>query len=177
MSLRSAAALAAVCLAAMSLAGCKSSSTTTGPAANPAATSAAAGGTTTSAATAASASVDVCSLLTPAQASAIVGYTYTTATPSTGQCSYATTTAPIPMFIIVSTGSWSQESATLQADGSGGPLVPIAGVGDKAAGADVEIGVQSGKWIIDIHGGDPDGTGAAFPKSVALAKAIIAKLS
>jgi hypothetical protein len=49
-------------------------------------------------------------------------------------------------------------------------------VGDNAAGAGTEFGAQSGKWIIDINGGDPDGTGAAYPKSIALAKAIIAKL-
>jgi hypothetical protein len=176
MSPRAAAVLVAVGLAAMSLAGCKSTSTTTGAAGNPAATNTAVSGATTSAATPAPTSVDVCSLLTAAQASAIIGYTYTTATPSTGQCNYATTTARIPMFIFVNTEPWAQMSATLTSDASGEPLVTISGVGDNAAGDGTEVGVQSGTWIIDINGGDPDGTGAAYPKSIALAKAIIAKL-
>lgn len=173
MSLRAAVVIAAVSLAAMSLAGCTSNSTTTSSGGNPAATNTATSAATTSAAPA---SVDVCSLLTPAQASAIIGHTYTTATPATGQCSYATTDAAIPMFIIVSVQSWAEESATLTEDASGEPLVPISGVGDQAAGDAIEVGVQSGQWIIDIHGGDPDGTGAAFPKSIALAKAIIPQL-
>jgi hypothetical protein len=173
---RAAAVLVAVSLTAMSLAGCKSTSTTTASSGNPAAKNTGAGGAATSAATAAPASVDVCSLLTAAQASAIIGYTYTTASSTAGQCNYATTKARIPMFIIVNTDPWAQESATLTADASGEPLVTISGVGDNAAGAGTEFGAQSGKWIIDINGGDPDGTGAAYPKSIALAKAIIAKL-
>jgi hypothetical protein len=36
--------------------------------------------------------------------------------------------------------------------------------------------VQEGSYIIDVHGGDPSGTGTAFPKSIALAKALIAAL-
>ena len=178
MSPRAAAVLVAVGLTAMSLAGCKSTSTTTGSSGNPAATNTGAGGAPTSAATAAPASVDVCSLLTAAQASAIIGYTYTLATPpaGAGQCNYATTTARIPMFIFVDTEPWAQESATIASDASGEPLVTISGVGDNAAGAGTEFGAQSGKWIIDINGGDPDGA-AGYPKSVALAKAIIAKLA
>ena len=48
--------------------------------------------------------------------------------------------------------------------------------GDRAAGGGTEIGVQDGSYIIDVHGGDPNGTGTAFPKSIALAKALIAVL-
>jgi hypothetical protein len=176
MSRRAAAVLVAISLTAMSLAGCKSTSATTASSGNPAATNTGAVDAPTSAVPAAPASVDVCSLLTAAQASAIIGYTYTTATSATGQCNYATTTARIPMFIIVNTDTWAQESATITSDASGEPLVTTSGVGDNAAGAGTEFGAQSGKWIIDINGGDPDGTGAAYPKSIALAKAIIAKL-
>jgi hypothetical protein len=61
-------------------------------------------------------------------------------------CSYATTTVPIPMFIIISPGGGT------------------------------EIGVQDGNYIIDVHGGDPSGTGGGFPKSIEVAKAIIAGL-
>jgi hypothetical protein len=40
-----------------------------------------------------------------------------------------------------------------------------------------EIGVQDGSRIIDVHGGDPLGTGNAFPKSMDVAKAVIAALN
>ena len=173
MSPRAAAVLVAVGLAAMSLAGCKSTSTTTGAAGNPAATNTAVSGATTSAATPAPTSVDVCSLLTAAQASAIIGYTYTMATPSTGQCNYATMMARSDVHFRESE-PWAQVSATLTSDAGGEPLVTISGVGDNAAGDGTEVGVQSGTWIIDINGGVRDGTGAAYPKSIALAKAIVA---
>jgi hypothetical protein len=54
--------------------------------------------------------------------------------------------------------------------------VTLTGVGDRAAGGGTEIGVQDGDYIIDVHGGDPSGTGASFPKSIALAQEIITKL-
>jgi hypothetical protein len=177
MSPRTAAVLVAACLAAMSLAGCKSTSTTTASGGNPATTNTATTGATTSAATVAPTSVDVCSLLTAADASAIIGFTYTNATPSTGQCNYASTTAAIPMFIyVVPTKPWAEELATLTSNNDGEPVVTLSGVGDDAAGAGTEAIFQSGKWIIDINGGDPAGTGAGYPKSIAIAKAIIAKL-
>jgi hypothetical protein len=52
----------------------------------------------------------------------------------------------------------------------------LHGAGDRAAGGGTEIGVQAGKYIIDVHGGDPSSTGSRFPKSVELARAIIAGL-
>ena len=105
----------------------------------------------------------------------------TTATESLGggMCSYATTTAPIPLFIIISPGSgaaaWKEELGTLEEDSGSAPAT-LTGVGDRAAGSGTEIGVQDGSYIIDVHGGDATGTGAAFPKSISMAKAIIAAL-
>jgi len=139
------------------------------------------GGAASPAATQAAASkpVNVCSLLSAKQVSALVGFTYTKATPSSGMCSYATTTAPIPLYIIVSSGSgsaaWTEALGTLKEDG-GEPPRTFTGVGDRAAGDGTEFDVQSGGWIIDVHGGDPSGTGSSFPKSTAVANALISAL-
>jgi hypothetical protein len=125
--------------------------------------------------------VNVCSMLTAKQASALVGVTYTKATPSGGSmCSYASTTAPIPMFIIVSSGSgaaaWTEALGTLKEDGGDTPRT-FSGVGDRAAGDGTQFDVQSGGWIVDVHGGDPSGNGSSFPKSTAVAKALISALN
>jgi hypothetical protein len=120
-------------------------------------------------------------ILTAAQASAIVGVHYSSATESAAgaMCSYATTSAPIPLFIIISPGSgaaaWKEQMGTIEEDSGSAPIT-LHRVGDRAAGSGTEIGVQDGNYIIDIHGGDPIGTGSGFPKSAALAKAIVAGL-
>ena len=122
--------------------------------------------------------VDVCALITAAKASAIVGVTYTAANASANTCNYPTSTAPIPMSIFISaagTAAWQAEIATIQ-EGAGETPVTVSGVGDHAAGGGNEFGVESGKWIIDILGGDPLGNGATFPKSAALAQAVLSQL-
>jgi hypothetical protein len=175
-SWRTAGLLLAGSLAVAGLAGCGSSA---GSSASTGSTGSAVSGSAASPAVAAA--VNVCSLLPAKQASAAVGVTYTTATSSSNgtMCSYATTDAPIPMFVIVSSGSgaaaWKEAVATLQEDGGETPL-NISGIGDRAEGDGTQFDVQSGSWIIDVHGGDPNGTGAAFPKSEAVAKVIMAGL-
>jgi hypothetical protein len=168
--------VAAASLAALSIAACGGSSPSTSA-------GSAAGGAATQppAAAAAAKTIHACSLLTAAKASAIVGVHYSSATESAAgaMCSYATTDAPIPMFILISPGSgaaaWKDELATLSEDSGSAPIT-LHGVGDQAAGSGTEIGVQDGSYIIDVHGGDPLSTGSDFPKSVALAQAIIAGL-
>lgn len=170
----------AASLAALSLAACGGSSaaTSAGTANGPASTAAA---QATVAAGGAASTVHACSLLSAARASAIVGEHYSSATESSAgsMCSYATTTAPIPLFIIISPGSgaaaWKEQLGTIQEDSGSAPIT-LNGVGDRAAGSGTEIGVQDGSYIIDVHGGDPSGTGNGFPKSIAVAKAIIAAL-
>jgi hypothetical protein len=178
-------AVAAGSLAALGVTACHSGAASS--AAAPAAPSSgggsspAAGQATAVAAGTTAAAIHACSLLSAAQASAAVGVTYTSATEASAgqQCSYATTTAPIPMFIIVSPGAgtaaWTGELATLREDAGSAPIT-LSGAGDRAAGCGTEIAVQSGGYIIDVHGGDPLGTGHAFPKSIAVAKVIIAAL-
>jgi hypothetical protein len=168
---------AAASVAALSVAGCGGSpSATSASAANGAAAAQA-----TAPASSTAKTLHACALLTAAQASAIVGQTYTSATESTGgmMCSYKTTTAPIPLFILITPGAsaaaWKEELATMEEDGGSAPT-PLTGVGDRAAAGGTEIGVEDGGYIIDVHGGDPSSTGSGYPKSVALAKAIIAAL-
>ena len=130
---------------------------------------------------AATSSIDVCSLMTAKRASSITGVTYSKAASSKDQCTYATTDAPVGMFIIIfpnsgGTVAWKEEVATLEEDGSGQPLVTIHGFSGPAAGDADEMGVQVGSDIIDVHSADPNGTGAAFPESTAIAKAIASQL-
>jgi hypothetical protein len=174
-------AVAAGSLAALGVAACGGGSAG-GPAASSSSGSAAATAQATAAAAGAASPVSACSLLSAAKASAVVGVTYSAATETeSGQmCSYPTTTAPIPMFIIISPGAgataWSGELQTLE-DDCGATPIKLSGAGDRAAGCGTEIGVQDGSRIIDVHGGDPLGTGNAFPKSIDVAKAVIAALN
>jgi hypothetical protein len=172
-------AVAAASLAAISVAGCGGSpSASSSTSANGAGSSTGQG---TVAASGAGKTLHACALLSASKASAIVGQTYTTATEASGgtMCSYKTTTAPIPLFIIITSGAnaatWKGELATMEEDSGSAPMT-LTGVGDRAAGSGTEIGVEDGTYIIDVHGGDPSSTGSAFPKSVALAKAIISAL-
>lgn len=174
MRIRSLAAAGLVLVAASATA-CSSGSG--GSAASGSGGSAAGGGLATPAS---DSSINVCSLMTAKQASSIVGVTYSKAISSHDMCNYTTTDAPIGMFIIIFTGSggsaaWKEQLGTMEEDGGGKPIT-ISGVGDNAAGDGTEIGVQVGSNIIDVHGGDPNGTGNAFPKSIAIAKALASKL-
>ena len=166
-----------VSLVVVSLAACTSSTKTSSSAGKaPDSTSTTApGGDATTAATG---PVDVCSLMTAAQASAIVGVQYTSATSSTNTCTYATTAAPIPLSINITAGSdadWQTEVSTIQ-EGAGAAPTTFSGVGDHASGGGNQFGVESGKWIIDILGGDPINNVTTFPKSIALANALIPQL-
>jgi hypothetical protein len=163
--------------------GAKTAGSLTPPPASTAAAPAAAQATATAAAAAggAASTLDVCSLLSATRASAIVGVSYSAATEVSGGkvCDYATTHAPIPLSIMVEPGAgaaaWTEELGTIQ-EGSGSAPATLTGVGDRAAGGGTEVGVQDGQYIIDILGGDPNVASPAFPKSVALAQAIIAAL-
>jgi hypothetical protein len=164
-------------LAAVSAAGC-TSGTTANSAASTAGGSASSSAPAPAASTAPAGAVDVCSLMTASQASTIVGVTYSAANGSSATCTYPTTAAPVPMSIFVSAASdadWTAELATIQ-EGTGEIPATFSGVGDHAAGGGTEFGVESGKWIIDILGGDPLGNGTTFPKSTALAQALIRQL-
>ena len=160
--------------------GAKTAGSLTPPAASTAAAPAAGQAAATAAAGGAASTLNVCSLLSATKASAIVGVSYSAAKESSGgMCTYSTTDAPIPLTIFVQQGAgaaaWTEELGTIQ-EGGGSAPVTLTGVGDRAAGGGNEVGVQNGSYIIDILGGDPIAASPAYPKSLALAQAIIAAL-
>jgi hypothetical protein len=174
-------AAAGLVLTAMSATACSGGSSP-GPAAGESATSGSGGSAagTSQAGPASSSSINVCSLMTAAHASSIVGVTYSKATPATNMCTYTTTDAPMGMFIIIfpnsgGTAAWKEQLGTMAEDG-GGPPVPISGFSGQAASDGTEISVQAGSDIIDVHGGDPNATGSTYPRSIAIAKAIVSQL-
>jgi hypothetical protein len=184
--------------AAAVVTGCQSSSSSTPPA--PAATTSAASGTsaagTSSAAAAAAATaaapaaagagaggaVNVCSLLTSAQASAINKVTYGAATPKHlengwDECSYANNGSVDPVDIqhldvdvLSIAGCYDQLKSTLE------PGTAISGVGDAAFGYEIGLLVRTGSTCVQIQGlthaelmGDHSG-------DVAIAKIVLAGL-
>lgn len=62
--------------------------------------------------------------------------------------------------------------ATIKEDQGNDTTTTIPAVGDKAAGTELEIAVQSGSKVIDIRNAD----NAPWTKSIALAKLVIAGL-
>ena len=135
---------------------------------------------TSQAGPASTSSINVCSLMSAEHASSIVGVTYSKATPATNMCTYTTTDAPIGMYIIIfpnsgGTAAWKEQLGLMGEDGGGTP-VPISGFSGQAASDGTEISVQAGSDIIDVHGGDPNATGSTYPRSIAIAKAIVSQL-
>ena len=74
-----------------------------------------------------------------------------------------------------SAGAWTDELGTLQQGGGDAP-VTINGLGDRAATSVGTLGTQSGKWIIQVDGGDSTSVGGSFAKSIAVAKQLITAL-
>jgi hypothetical protein len=170
--------LSALSVTALSVTACSSASSA-GSAASDSGTSQSSAGTS-QAGPASSSTVDVCKLMTAKHASSIVGVTYSKATPATNMCTYTTTNAPIGMYILIFTNSggtaaWKEQEGTMAEDG-GGPPTSLPGFSGQAASDGTEISVQAGSYIIDVHGGDPLGTGHAYPRSSAIAKAIASQL-
>jgi len=167
-------AFAGIALAGIALTGCSvlpSSPSGAQPAAGGSTASAPASGSGTN-----STAVDACTLFTAADASAATGQSYTTATGSGDMCTY--TSASNAFFVIITNGAsdadWAEATATAKEDG-GSALTTFSGVGDRAAGAGLELDVQAHGHIIDVHGADQGGN-PDFPVGLAVAKAVAAKL-
>ncbi len=158
------------------------SSSTSAPSSS-AARGASASTVTSAASGGASSSVDVCSLLTAAQASSIVGVTFTSATPNSGgkACLYAGPNVPMTVTLLVNSGgsaAWTEELAAL-VEGGGDTPVALNGLGDRAAETTGSLATQSGNWIVQVDSADEGSVnggniGGDFTKSIAVAKAIIA---
>jgi hypothetical protein len=174
-------------LVAVSVTACSSKSTTSvapPSTSNPVVAGSAGTGTAINAsAGGAPSSVDVCSLLSAAQASSIVGVTFTVATPNFGgkMCTYAGGSVPMDVTLTVSSGTtaaWTEELATLKLGGGDTP-VALSGLGDRAAETTGSLATQSGNWIIQIDAADESSVnggniGGDFTKSIAVARAILA---
>jgi hypothetical protein len=119
-----------------------------------------------------------CAYISAAQLSQIEGATYAAPTVFHRICSWTGSDGNALSITLTGNASeadWQTNLAVLQRDQSTDATTPIAGLGDRAAGAGLEIAVQHGGTIIDIRNGDSPGFGK-WPKSTAIANAIIAGL-
>jgi hypothetical protein len=127
--------------------------------------------------------LDVCSLLTSAQASSINSVTYGATTPSHVQnvsdaCTYANNGSVDPVDIqnlTVTVISLSGCYARLQSDDGPGTKVP--GVGEDAFGYSIGIIVKDGDRCIDVSGLTNAELQDNYGPDTAMAKIIISKLS
>ncbi len=162
---------AALFIALPLLAGCSAGAHASGPA-SPSAKSASSG-------SASSAELGPCDYLSAADASTIVGVTVTSSE-ADGACSYtsgsggevafATTVTPISG---PSDPNWKEEVESFT------DATKLSGLGDEAYGStssfEAKIAVRKGNTVIEVA--NADGSDATtYPKSIAIAKAIIAKL-
>jgi hypothetical protein len=149
--------------------------------ASPAASSSAAA---TPAPAAGGATVDVCSLMTSAQASAINGVTYGAATPQhfeTGLdvCDYANTGQHVNVIDIqdLTIQVMSLPGCYSELLDSEGPGVKVAGVGDDAFGYEIGMDVKLGNRCIKLSGLTDAEFRDDYAPDVAMAKIIISNLS
>ena len=173
---RLATAVAALTLI-IALAGC---STGNSGSASPGVTSPSSTNAATGSAGGSSADIDVCSLLSVAQATTLVAkYPYSASTPATiatGQdtCTY-TNTGPLPDMVVIVYQPGSGVSFSVLTDASGA-TTSVSGVGDKAASGDIELDVQAGNRLIAVQAAGGIGYDGSFAGATAVAKAIIAAL-
>ncbi|MEO8527809.1 MAG: hypothetical protein ABI435_01905 [Pseudolysinimonas sp.] len=125
---------------------------------------------------AASAAIDVCSLVATSDAASLTGKPFTqadTSTIATGQdqCKYSDASGD-SMTVIVYQGtsgvSWKMMTDVLSDSST---PTPVAGVGDQAMVGAIELDVQAGKYLIAVEGGMDIATSGP-----PLAKAIVAAL-
>jgi hypothetical protein len=191
----SVALVAGGCLVAVSLSACSSGSKTTAGApavtnsskSAPAVDAAANHSTSTKAPAAGSGSgrgsVDVCSLLSPAQASSINNVTYGATKPTHiqsgyDQCAYTNTgkhASPVDIQnltvqVISLPGCYGQLKS------AEGPGQPVAGVGDAAFGYGIGIVVQAGDRCVEVEGLTGAELRGNYAPDAAMAKIIIAGL-
>ncbi|HEY5201166.1 MAG TPA: hypothetical protein VIJ31_09675 [Acidothermaceae bacterium] len=126
--------------------------------------------------------VDVCSLLTPAQASSINGVTYGAATPQHFEagldvCDYKNNGSPDPIDIQdLTTQVTSLSGCYTQLRQSNGPGVKVSGVGDDAFGYEIGIDVKVGNRCVEVSGLTSAEFKDNYAPDVAMAKIIIAGL-
>jgi hypothetical protein len=126
--------------------------------------------------------IDVCSLMTSAQASSINGVTYGAATPQHFEagldvCDYKNNGSANPIDIQdLTTQVVSLAGCYTQLQESNGPGVKVSGVGDDAFGFEIGIDVKVGSRCIEVSGLTEAEFKDNYAPDVAMAKIIIAAL-
>jgi hypothetical protein len=126
--------------------------------------------------------LDVCSLLTPAQASSINGVTYGAATPQHFQagldaCDYKNNGSADPIDIQdLNTQVISLPNCWVQLEESNGAGVKVPGVGDDAFGYEIGIDVKVGNRCIQVSGLTSAEFKDNYAPDAAMAKIMIAVL-
>jgi hypothetical protein len=148
------------------LVGCSASGTASGSASG--GSSASTGGGAKS-----SAKVDPC-VLTAAEVAAVVNEPINSAKPDEAECEYSGggNFFSVNVFPNSTAGDWKTQLKILAITGKS---IVVSGVGDEAHGHGLTLDVRSGSYILNLIGLDDEGS-TTWPKSVAVAKAIIAKL-
>jgi len=129
------------------------------------------------------ASIDVCSLLTSAQASSINGVTYGATTPQHVEagfdvCTYKNNGSANPIDIQdLTTQLMSLPGCYSELQAANGPGVKVTGVGDDAFGYSIGIEVKVGNRCIEVSGLTDAELQNNYAPDVAMAKIIISKLS
>jgi hypothetical protein len=126
--------------------------------------------------------IDVCSLLTSAQASSINGVTYGAATPGhlengLDSCDYKNNGSSDPIDIQdLTTQVISLAGCYTQLQEADGPGTKVAGVGDDAFGYEIGIDVKVGDKCVEVSGLTSAEFKNNYAPDVAMAKIIIAGL-
>jgi hypothetical protein len=183
-------AAASVALAAIALTGCSSGSKSAATSAPAATSSAAAGSSAAAPAPAASSAppvsgsstdLDVCSLLTVAKATALVGKQYTgdvakTIAPGQDQCTYNAADYGSALVVIVYQSNSGVTFASLKSVEAGvGQVTNVSGVGQTAIAGPIELDAQVGDRLLAVEGAGGTLTGTTS-KAAAVADAIISAL-
>jgi hypothetical protein len=178
--------IAALLAVTVSVAGCnskKASSTDSGTAATTAAAAPAASAANSGAsvpavaATGAGAAASGGCALTAAQVTVVMGATYGDPQNTNGFCFYASSTDSLTIHVedVSALHDFDAELASAkESQQTDKTPTTIPGLGDKAAGIGQQLVVAAGGKTIDIRDADTGGT--AWPKSIALAKLVIADL-
>ncbi len=113
-------------------------------------------------------------MLTAAEVSATISEPITSAKPDAAECRYSGggNFFSVNVFPNSTASDWQAQLKVLTITGKS---TAVNGVGDEADGHGLILDVRSGSYILSVIALDDSGT-TTWPKSVALAKAIIAKL-
>jgi len=130
--------------------------------------------------------LNVCSLVSPSQVSAITGLSVGQGTnkalasnPDQISCTYASGSGPgVRVLVVTSNGStaFAGERTALSAGAShAAPLITVPGVGGKAVASAAGLAALAGQEVVVVHG-VPGEVSGHYDKDIKLAKAVISAL-